>query len=525
MSASSASPENAAGSGREAGTLRVTAPIGVEIEVSDGEFAKIANGSQTLQCELNPGVYFVKWSAAGRVESKTVSVRSGRTTDVRGGDFSLGSAPPYAAEKASSLEREQFEAVGKAIVGSPPGRDAEILIIVRSDDERPTSDVARSIRLADRQGDDMRSADHLSAEVADPARQLAVRRYKVPPGAYLIRYEASDRRKLEQTVYAFRDRQTICFLKYGSQLITENRVDGSRIAPRRGIVPGQSTFLSVPIDGALPDQLGEAIRFADILLHKIAIGESLVAYSLVETINAQDRDPYLKIYAAALLLQRTKGDADPANAFGEEILAPALINGLPGCAAAEKQCLRWRRAMLQGHPGMIDPATLDTPPMLDICWRWASEFSVYRDGPVGNGSLFNAAAQITETHLPWLVWRYADRTGRADLTGSDRVPAQNVEIQMSNLMAILRSTGALTSASLIGPVIHGVSAGTLEIANATIGVLSLNRDPSAKSNAQKLAFATGLPVNELSRQLDKSVGELESFALSEDGQTFLSTSS
>lgn len=488
---------------RPTGRLSVTAPLGVEIEIADGRFRQVYVGAAPASLTLPEGVYNLSWHAGGRSEDRMVRVRSDRPASEHGGEFPLGSAAPSAGKAASMMERSQFESVQKAVSLGGASQASEILVVVRSSNERPVADLARSIRLTDRRGERLRQTA-LSAANPDVADNLiATRRFVTDPGPHILGFEGSERRRLEQAVHAFEGRQTIVYLKYGSLMIAEKSPTGTGLKPRRGIDPTETTVVSVPLRQSAKTDLDEGGRLADIMLHKLAAGETLRDEALLDALKRRNADPYLRLYGAALLAA-DRSEQDQAQRRNDAL---RLLEQLDKADLPDAICIRWRldRAELDRGRGL-----LVSPPLLDASWRWASEHSVLDPESIALGPVLSAAAKVTEPTPPWLVWLTAAKTTRRPEPASAETSAAQVAQLTRQIVTLVGSQLEQRLPTFLNRQLASLSPATVEFANAAISVLSGVHEPPDPEIARRIAYSTGTPSWELAPQLGEALEELKS---------------
>ena len=491
--------------------LTVTAPIGVEIEIFDARFRSLIEGAGKVELDLEPGLYNVSWKAGDESEERIVRVREGSGESVHGGEFAAGSNAHAASSGASALEAKQRKVVAKAIAKSSHSHAAEILVVVRSNDDRPTADLGRSVRLSDREGEDMRSDRERKSKAGARSNQVAVRRYAIDPGPYLLRYEASDRRTMQQTVHAFDGRQTVVMLNYGASLITETVKSSVRITPRRGIDPAQSIFFSLRLHEASTEEFEEAQRLAEILLHKLRKRDSLFDPALMELLVAPQADPYLKLYGAVQLLDGAKRQpvAGPhGNAADDGVRR--LADQLGELELPDVLCLNWRL-----DSSSHGQATLDTPPMLDLCWRWAAEHSIAHEQAIAHTPFLAAAAMATDPTPPWLVWKSVDARS-ADSPVDHGFAGTSVADLTHQVASLVEDLGKVRIPGVIDERLADLSPATIEYANAAVSVASGKPDLGAEDIARRIAFATGTPGKALAFKLGDALSELRSRSLGDE---------
>lgn len=478
----------------------MTAPLGVELEVADARFLLVGAGASPLELELPEGLYNLSWHAGGRSEDRMVRIRAGRAVAEHGGEFPLGSALPSATGGTGSLDQSPLLGVAKAVSLGGSSPRSRILVVVRSTNARPVADLARSVRLADARGEHV-GRDRSMDERDDGSRgQMDIRRYVVDPGPHVVGYEGSDRRRLEQTVHAFPGRQTIVFLKYGSSMITELSPAGVGLKPRRGIDPAATTVVSVPLGWTAMPDLEQGGRLARILLHKLAVGESLRDEALLTALKQEDADPFLRLYGAVLLAGDRSG-ADWSRRADDALL---LLEGFEQFSVADATCLRWRLDMSGG----VD-TRLVFPPMLDVCWRWASEHSVLDPDAISRGPMLTAAARVTDPTPPWLVWLSGAKSARSASERSVR-KASEVETLTRQIVDAVRGAAGRDSQGGHDRKLAALSPATVEYANAAMSVLTGGDTLDGPEIARRLAYSTGTPGLELAPQLGEALEELRS---------------
>lgn len=503
--------------GRPTGRLSVTAPIGVELEISDSAFRKLYAGAAPFEQDLPQGLYNVIWSAGGRSEDRTVRVKAGELCAEHGGHFPLGAAPPSSATNASPLEKDQFESTARLVRRDRRPGEAEVMVFIRSSNERPNSDLGRSIRLYDANGERMGCKIGEDEAFGNEEHQLAVRCYGGEAGRYTLRFETNERRIVEQSLFAFAGRRSLVFLKYGSALIPHLAKGAVRYAPRRGIEPTKTTIVSMPLDQQ-QDDFEEGSRIADILLHKLSEGEELADEALIDMLRRPEADPYLRIYAAALLLTargRTESAAfekaiKPESRAAAELLLEELDESCP-----DVMCIRWRMSMLDGSRGESG-TPLDQPPMLDICWRWAAAYSVFAPWMIADTPAMQAAAQVTTPSPPWLVWknRLERKEERPTTTPGDQELADRIS-QLAEI--VIQRMASQNERRWLAPgpgnEILQLSPLTVELANAAVSAVpetSQYGQIDTQYLVEKVAFETGTPAADLSLQLDQAIQEFGS---------------
>lgn len=539
---------------RPHGTLIVEAPPGVDIHVADGGYTPVMRGADRVQQDLPPGVYIVRWNAAGRVESRTVMLGPGRVETVTGGRFSLGSAPPSASPDAGPHSHAQYQAARRASAAEDgPQSDSEVVVFIRAADRRTRSDPARSIRLTNLSDTAMRSGDleglplRLERDGEDVEEGWAARRYRVSPGLFRLIYTTSEQRVAAQTVYAMPGRRTVVFLKYGATTVCKGEGETLSLTRHRGVDPTETTMVSRPLDQAI-DWEDDELRLADILLHILTGGRGPLSRKLVDDLCAPQTDPYLKLYGAAALTHRlgsgrTAQTSGQPNSWEIEALedgrgaapwqgeaAERLLDSMPGGFPwPDVACLRWRlQALGRANPNMAEPDRLAAPPMLACAWSWASSHSTTRPEVTPlTGALAEAASGRLDAE-PWLVWRttpprQARRAASAPIATSEQLEGQVsaffAEVQK---LAPARAEAPSAFGARLDPEIAQALSPQAQATVQTALAMSAGALPhETVTPSALLAGALGLPAQALSSQIEDTLAELSQAVGAKDGMAEL----
>jgi hypothetical protein len=511
--------------GRGEARLIAESPPGVDIEIIDAGFKRIAAGVSRVDLVLPEGLYTVRFSVAGAIEERAVRLLPiEKPLVVKGGDFALESAPPSEGPGASAHERRQAQAFTS--LAKPPrhGEKQEIVIFVRAPDERTRSDVSRSLRLFDSHDADVRPID---ADEADrhQAEGWGTRRYTLAPGSYRLRYESSSRRMAEQTISVFQGRRTYAFLQYGSSVQVERSGAAARPVVRRGVDAALTTLVSSAMADLQPDP--EQVRLADILLHAIRSLSTGIDPEVVESLARRDACPYLQIYASAALTRRLEvaraGPEDTAAGRANTTLPTAWMEGrieqllacvLPG-RWPDVQAIGWRLSMLRVPPGGEGAVLkLRAPPMLDCSWRWAAAFSVDNPDCLPTGGAFEAATGARVPAGPWLAWSSAAARSSLDLQSA---PSADLAAVLASLTSELRGFAewrrvALREQSEWSPLptadlLRSMTPDAQEVAAALLG--SRPRGPQeGGGDAHQIASYLGAPARALGPRLTQALEEV-----------------
>jgi hypothetical protein len=426
------SQPNDATSERGQAVLIAEGAPGVEILVINAHFLPVARGVTKLEEHLPEGVYTVRFSAGGRSEDKPVRLLAvEKPLVVEGGRFAIESAPPSLSSDLGTLEHIQAEAVSTLAQNAAQEKYDELVVFVRAPIST-RSDLGRKIRLFDALEVAMKSRDEFELEAHQALNQnehgWAARRYRVQSGTYRLRYEVSNRKTVEQTIYVFSGRRTFAFLKSDHVIELERQGAGYRQVRRHGIDPSKTVLVSTASNRSDPDP--DNLRLAEILLHSLGSRTVDLDQKLMEKLAGPDTCPYLKLYAVAVLVRRLEDASRGDDAENEQSMFEALAQDVPRRwlektsiellrsmpqhqSWPDGQCCSWRLAALMGDPDHIgSEQPLLAPPMLDCAWRWAVTHSIDRPAALPMDGPFRAASEARVQGGPWLVWRSAANRSR-----------------------------------------------------------------------------------------------------------------
>ena len=490
------------------GTLRVSAAPGARIHVQDGNFATVAAGNSLLEIELSKGLYGVSVSLAGKAEEIMTRVVPGETTEVRPIDgFLLGDeADDFLKQTGDhAFWKEKLKSV---LSGTPATGASRVIVAVRSPDRNVSADVARSVSLAwakDRQEDPIGA----TAELGGEGQSWSIRQFDTAPGIYQLRFETFERKRVTNTIYALENRIVLILLEYGAGTILTHTSEGVATERRRGIDPAQSlivSFASEPND----EQLSRAYRTARTLLHGLSRPSSQFDNTQLEPLIAfSGDDPYLRLYLAASLLR--SGPRDKSNLTGQHKVIAQLIE-LAGFDGPDVRSI-FGKLYDAGFDVKLRP--LRYPPMLDICWRWASELSVSHSNFVDRVPAVARAGNANPAFRPWLIVGH-----EAPLMAEEaQDTAEIVSASLEQLLDTLR----VPIGNVIGDVeemqpIRGISRfdrlSPVSLDLAMTAIRTGQRGLTKRETLKSIARDTGLPSYSLNagfiRAIEEIDGEIES---------------
>lgn len=519
---------------RGQGHLVVKAPPGVEITIVDGSLSTIEQGTISLKRELPVGVYTVRWSAAGKTEQHVFRLKASSAPLKLSYDDRIKAHPaPIIGAARDAFEARQFEAFRDLLMQRQDESEAEIILLVRSDDERTHADPGRSLRLST--SSTLRNLRG-GASTIEPRRRCNLEegwsalRFSVAPGTYFLRYQSTDRTALEQAVYAFSGRSTIGFFRYGREAVREKSGDSASFKSRRGIDPSGTIFISGK-QGALRD-LDKEYQLSEILLHALSRRAGRLLPGVVPALREAGTDPLQQIYGVGVLLTRPPlASADgfkpvegpvpepavpPQNVEDAAAILGALELAAGAAPWADLVCARWRLA-LSGLQMADTVAGLPATPMLEATWRWASAWSV--EHPQALQKLETDSIAIGQMQVrgnPWLAWRLAGAASAQPVESESKERLQaNTAMLATKLQVLvdsaLQSTETRSYKEVLLPTLDlsQLSTATRNLARTMmqLGGSEAWSRPDA-TLLRRLASSTGAPAGWLSARVEKALTEI-----------------
>jgi hypothetical protein len=215
-------------------------------------------------------------------------------------------------------------------------------------------------------------------------------------------------------------RRSIVFMSAGTGTVLTAEAGAYKPVEHHGVDPARTIIVSVPRSGPRPD-LAETTRLAEILLHDLAVGSGSLGSAFTDALDAVDADPFLKIYGAAVVLNRLAQDASPAL---DDAWPTDPAEQIESRARWHKRAADWLQAVSkrgappdvvaaswrlqdEGEKVMGRSGSLSSPPMLECAWRWAVAQNARDPKAVPTTASFRAAARTGGGTAPWLSWQPA----------------------------------------------------------------------------------------------------------------------
>ncbi len=377
-----------------------------EIFVLDHNFQFVHRGVGSIDVELPPGVYTVRYRSGAAVEDVPVSLRPGSgAVELSAPKLRLKSPAPLAANDAGALYGT-FAQTASREVHARPGRGAELFLFVRLAGTDAAQAGISTQRLFDVSVLDARGAtiahlrDAPRRADADRARAYTL---ELDPGTYYLRFAADGRVPLEQSCVLSEGWQTQVFASsrgYGD----DPRSPGANLpeaavfmmpqgrgfdAEEARVAWSESARQSLAQGGSMaPErQLRQAVAEAN------EIRKGGGPRQVKEMLRSKFVNPMLGIYGLHMLLQSAQRDRAVMSELAENL--ELLIGPHPDVTALE---------LLPGVPDR-GPRRYSAPPMLRTSWALIVAQSVHAPDLVPRGSYAELVADRMWGAGAWLVWR------------------------------------------------------------------------------------------------------------------------
>ena len=508
----------------ETGSLVVRAALGTVIEVLNGKFQIVETGHSHLQVELKKGLYTVRLSAADTSEKLIARVSAGGETVVESTNDILSPASVNERSSTDVSSLKWFKRLEDVLGEELAEGKAAIIVAVESSDGKASADVARTIELrsVSRKGEELLEGAGQGRDLTDG---WSFRKFELEPGIYDLRFETYERKRVSQTIYGLMSRVSLVFLTYGGGRILAKSGNRSTLERRRGIDPSKTVLFSVE-SGAGWETLEASHRTARLLTFSLSKPAVRQDRDRMEGIASECRsDYYRRILLAANLLRlqeqerdSSKGENDEPDRFrSPELSQPpgGLVRGLLADSEVigpDLKCLRWKSGIVSLERGDDPGAPLFVPPMLDICWRWASELSVTDPNIVENVAPIVRAGNASPAFRPWLVvGREQVSVPTEDVKTTLGQAASGLNRMLYSLTELRRQEGEYSAGSFLSfdDLLSkaGVSQQSIDLANTA---LKTSRTADGSTNLlAKLARNSGMPVTSLGPKLDQAATELD----------------
>ncbi len=407
---------------RPTGRIEIRSPAGTRFMISNAQGGLSTSGVGNASLELPQGLYEVTWTSGSSRQSKIVRVVAKSkpvVAEFKAPELSIGMESSMSNEEAG-LEKFRSELPSKRDYGSA------VAIIVQGglqrDGTRSKFDMTPSvkgIRLYNAKSRPMR-ADHERGVSEDLVEGGHSRFYAVRPGDYILSFPDSSGVTMQQTIPALPDRTTIVFLqaKQGHILLTSK--DKFQRHESQGIRVDQTIILSIDEDDEA-HRIRERARLARVLLNDLAGCRTSIDREFRNILGDPRTDPLLRLMGAAVAVNRLKSglrpfpaDKEPEDDTEREATArlgwQSAYNWLrfdKGVRlSSDETAVKWQLAALDlGSIKVRHARSIESPPMLSQCWRWAIEHSARHPASLLPSMANVAAVRSINEFGPWLCWK------------------------------------------------------------------------------------------------------------------------
>lgn len=495
-------------------TITVEGPIGVEIQIIDGQYQLRTRGTERIDIRLPQGVYLVKWLLPGRPLERVVRLLPLEVP--LHVPFPEPAAPPTIASANAALSR------GRRRQPSQEQYDSDIVVIGRTDREDSSGKISPGLRLFNR--DEVAMSSDGGAVDADFEEHGGIgntmlRTYHVPSGNYRLRYDASSGLTLDQTVVAIAQRSTFVLLR---QETAETLVAAGERYERRsytGVCADRTIVVTTPRSHPLKMPL-DTVRMAEILLQALTRGGDPLDAHMLTRLDSPETDPLLRLYAAALILNQVESRRSPAldevyperSPNGDPLSvqqfetrwrdrAKRLVDGVkPIDCAPDLFALRWE---LDGNTS----GTLTAPPILVSAWEFAARHSARAADSVPDTPSFRGASRGRVSAGPWLAWRTGAAKEAADEEAASEAASDVGDAidQLSSTLALVASNADNTDTTLL----DSLSSASRGIINAALNLNIATGTGHDPETLAKFAGALLTPNALLKERFQAASRELE----------------
>ncbi len=404
-------------SSKTAVDVQITDLLG-ELEIVDGNFRVVDHGFGRLTTSLAPGIYKAR-ARVGSAQTEALFV-----VEASSGALAVSLSPPRFASPVplpgtSSWRERHQQAIARATsvpaVDAGLGNGALVLFSVRDPSDayferqpdRPAQrdNYRRSFdgfRLRSASGELLRDFDTTAKR--DENLGIAIDRFDVGPGFYILTYEPDGVVPIAMPLWALSGRESRVFINVD--------VPGDCAAPGRADLPDRA-WMMVSAARAF-DPSDRSLRLTEVARYALVSSRAaLPRVTLEKLLEEGFDDPILGLYAANLhLLERPEHDV--LDRIAERVA------GMTGEDFPDTIALRMATAELTGAAPGNQKAGPQFPPLLRASWDVLSR----HPGLLPAGSLLGGLGSSRVASGPWLAWKWVassvERGTAAGLTPLER---------------------------------------------------------------------------------------------------------
>jgi hypothetical protein len=373
--------------------LAVTADPGTEISLIDHAFQVCGHGIGTLDTELVPGLYKLRYQTGLTIRETYQAVEpDGEMVRVSAPSAVYSSAAPLPGTADNNPYHQAAGELSRK-VHATLGGGSQVFVFARARGglagfARITGrNPAAGLSLHNRDGARLVNLSKVAKRAGATGRWAGCT-VAVPPGEYRLRQRLrpaeAQQYHLEQTIVASRGWQTQIFLTQSPSELAEDGQPG-------GLAPAHTSVLQARIDHGF-DAQPDAARLADLARIGLTNGRAIIPLSeLPGMLSGESANPMLGIYTAHALLRT---DGFDKTQLGEIVsILRSLLEEHPDVEALAHEL---------GMPTRGN--VFDCPPMLASSWSLILAASARQPGLVQPGSLTERVSSHLWGAGPWLLW-------------------------------------------------------------------------------------------------------------------------
>lgn len=460
-----------------------------EVFVVDSRFRRIASGVGTLEADVSPGLYKVRFRSGATQQDRLVEVPPDReSVHVRGEHVRFRASAPIPATATTRAAHQKAARRESRRVHARDGAGSQVFVFARDLADEPAGDPFEGVSLHTIDGGLVTELGAAGRGLADRCAALNV---EVDPGTYRLRVETEPLGTYEMFVVSVEGWQTQVFM------VVEDFRSGTESVRRPGL-SDSSVLMSRMGVGFVPD--GESARLAELARIGLESGRDVVRdEELTALVHGKLDDPMLGIYGAHLLANRRRPDHD---------LIDAVCDGLTAAIGRhpDVDALALRSAKGTAPSDLAFP----TPPMLLSSWDLIVRGSRRRNSLVPPGSLSDTLADGFLSMGPWLLHRLTETPSRESLDVSIARARRQLE-RLVELGASTKGLGRLEEVQQEGvsfsPLENGILQAAIQARPFTTSARRRDIEAAALSMPQ-LMRALGAPASSVARSTESLVAKL-----------------
>jgi len=480
-----------ASSSSEPSSLHIrAADEGTEIFVMNSGLKRVATGLGSMQFEVEPGIYKVRFRSGASQQDELVDASTpGETVYVEGSPIHFHSAVPIEHTRTTRESHQRPASHESCRTHRSLGSGGRLFLFVREIDTDQPFDLPRVTLHAL----DKTQLASLGEGVGDAGAQWAALSLDLDPGTYAVRVDSQYIGQYEIFVTVSPGWQTQVFF------IMEDIWRGND-AFRAPSIRTASILIAPNHRGFEPDD--GKIRVCELARHALAQGRDVVSKTVMQKLlSGKFEAPMLGILAANLLLRRRRPDWELLGTICRNLYH--VLGRHPDLDALSLAVRGWKGESIESFV---------LPPSLRRSWDHVVHASRRRATLVPSGSPLAEVAEELVLAGPWLTHRMGGRVRervleRASVAGAERAMERLVSADREVLEVMARESRSDEN-SLSG-LQQSVLSAALSFAEANEYRTSKNDESQLRPEARRLLKGLSAPtyaiadaVMNLARRID-----------------------